>query len=186
MKIKDTSRLKPLLRFLNKIKRDPPGDLQDIAIKASNKIWDGIDCLSCANCCKTMTPTYTDKDLKKIAVYLKMPLTEIKRKWLKKERGTGNWLNKTTPCQFLDLQTNLCSIYEVRPADCAGFPHLNKRRMVDYIHVHKQNLDECPATFKMVERMNELIEKENNNDKISGIKSKETRLRSKKTPALYL
>ena len=161
MNIKDTSRLKPLLRFLNRVKRDPPGDIQDIAIEASDKIWDGIDCLSCANCCKTMTPTYTDKELKKIAVYLKMPVTEIKKKWLKKERGTANWLNKTTPCQFLDLETNLCGIYQVRPADCAGFPHLHKRRMIDYIHVHKQNLDECPATFKMVERMNELMEKEN-------------------------
>lgn len=168
MNIKDTSRLKPLLRFLNRIKRDPPGDMQNIAIKASGEVWDGIDCLSCANCCKTMTPTYTDKDLKKIAVYLKIPLTEIKKKWLKKERGTGNWLNKTTPCQFLDLKTNLCGIYEVRPADCAGFPHLNKRRMIDYIHVHKQNLNECPATFKMVERMNELIVKQNNNNQIAG------------------
>ena len=121
MNIKDTSRLKPLLRFLNRVKRDPPGDIQDIAIEASDKIWDGIDCLSCANCCKTMTPTYTDKELKKIAVYLKMPVTEIKKKWLKKERGTANWLNKTTPCQFLDLETNLCGIYQVRPADAPAF-----------------------------------------------------------------
>jgi Fe-S-cluster containining protein len=148
---------------LNRVKRDPPGDIQDIAIRARDKVWDGIDCLSCANCCKTMTPTYTDKDLRKIAVYLKMPLTEIKKKWLKKERGTAHWLNRTTPCQFLDLKTNLCGIYEVRPADCAGFPHLNKRKMIDYIHVYKQNLDECPATFKMVERMNELTVKENGN-----------------------
>jgi len=157
MNIKETTRLKPHLRFLNRVKRNPPRDIQDIAVKAGNKVWDGIDCLSCANCCRTMTPTYTNQDLKKIGAYLKMSLTEIKKKWLKKERGTGNWLNKTTPCQFLDLTTNLCGIYEVRPADCAGFPHLNKRRIIDYIHVHKQNLDECPATFKMVERMKELI-----------------------------
>ena len=83
----------------------------------------------------------------------------MKRKWLKKERGTGKWLNKTTPCQFLDQETNMCHVYEVRPADCAGFPHLTKKRMLDYIHIHKQNLDECPATFKMIEKMNELVEK---------------------------
>lgn len=158
MNIKDTTRLKPLLRFLNRVNRNAPRNLQDIAIKANNDVWDGIDCLSCANCCKTMTPTYTPKDLQKIAAYLKTPVAEIKKKWLKKERGTGNWLNKTTPCQFLDLQTNLCGIYEVRPADCAGFPHLNKRKMIDYLHVHKQNLDECPATFRLIEKMNELME----------------------------
>ena len=155
--VKETHLLKPLFRFLNRLKRNPPPNLQSIAIKASNNVWDGIDCLCCANCCKTMTPTFTNNDIKKIAAYLQMKVDEVKKKWLKKERGTGNWLNKTTPCQFLDLETNMCKVYEVRPADCAGFPHLTKKKTADYIHVHKQNLDECPATFKMVEKMNELM-----------------------------
>jgi Fe-S-cluster containining protein len=47
----------------------------------------------------------------------------------------------------------MCSIYEVRPADCSGFPHLAKRKMTEYIHVHNQNVDLCPATYKMVEKM---------------------------------
>jgi uncharacterized protein len=155
--IKEIHRLKPLFKFLNRLERNPPRNLQSIAIKAGNNVWKGIDCLSCANCCKTMTPTYTDADIKKIAAYLQMSVDEMKKKWLKKERGTDKWLNKTTPCQFLDLETNLCNVYEVRPTDCAGFPHLTKKKVSDYIHVHKQNLDECPATFKMVERMNEMI-----------------------------
>src|SRR5687767_5142430 len=161
MNIKDTYRLRPLKRFLSKLKRRPPKDLQNMSIQASNNAWDGIDCLSCANCCKVMTPTYTNTDLRRIASYLKMPVKEMKSKWLRKERGTGNWLNKATPCQFLNLNTNMCGIYEVRPADCANFPHLNKKKMIDYIHVHKQNLDECPATFKMVVRMKELAEEKN-------------------------
>ncbi|MGZ3940607.1 MAG: YkgJ family cysteine cluster protein, partial [Flavisolibacter sp.] len=55
----------------------------------------------------------------------------------------------------------LCSIYEVRPADCAGFPHLTKKKMTDYIHVHKQNVQHCPATFKMVEKLMEKIKNGN-------------------------
>ena len=157
--VKETHRLKPLFRFLNRLKRDPPRKLQSIAIKAGSNVWNEIDCLSCAHCCKTMTPTYTKADIKKIASYLQISIDEMKRWWLKKERGTGNWLNKTTPCQFLDEETNMCNVYEVRPADCAGFPHLTKKKFVDYLHVHQQNLDECPATFKMVERMNEMVEK---------------------------
>ena len=80
----------------------------------------------------------------------------MKKRWLRKERGVNKWVNKSKPCQFLDLQTNLCTVYKVRPADCAGFPHLAKKNFINYIHVHRQNLDECPATFKMIERMNEL------------------------------
>lgn len=104
-----------------------------------------------------MTPTYTNADIKKIASYLKISVDEMKSRWLKKERGTGNWINKTTPCQFLDLETNMCNVYEVRPADCSGFPHLAKKRFIDYLHVHQQNLDECPATFRMVEKMEEMV-----------------------------
>lgn len=150
-------RRKSFLRLLNRIDKKPPRNIQSIALKASSKVWEEVDCLSCANCCKVMTPTYTYSDLKRIAGHLEMPVDEMKKKWLKKERGTGDWINKTTPCQFLDLKTNFCGIYEVRPADCAGFPHLNKRKMIDYIHVHKQNIDECPATFRMVERMETLL-----------------------------
>lgn len=42
-------------------------------------------------------------------------------------------------------------------ADCSGFPHLTKKKMVDYIHVHKQNVQYCPATYKMVEKMQALL-----------------------------
>jgi Fe-S-cluster containining protein len=157
MVIKDPNRLQPLNRFLNRIKRSRPEHLQEIAVRATDKVWEGVDCLACANCCKSMSPTYTTADIKRIAAFLKISTGELKGKWLKKERGTGNWINKNMPCQFLDLQTNFCSVYDVRPRDCAGFPHLTKKRFIDYVHVHRQNLDECPATFKMVERMKRLI-----------------------------
>lgn len=37
------------------------------------------------------------------------------------------------------------------------FSHLTKKKMVEYIHVHKQNVQYCPATFSMVEKMINLI-----------------------------
>ena len=83
-----------------------------------------------------------------------MTVAEFRNKWLYKD-NSGDWMNKSTPCQFLDLSTNMCGIYDVRPADCAGFPHLAKRKLKDYIHVHKQNIEFCPATYKMVEKMME-------------------------------
>src|SRR5699024_8321459 len=72
--------------------------------------------------------------------------------WLRKDRNK-DLVNKTEPCQFLNLADNKCSIYEIRPADCAGFPHLSKRKWTEYAHVHLQNIDYCPATFKMVDKL---------------------------------
>jgi Fe-S-cluster containining protein len=47
----------------------------------------------------------------------------------------------------------MCGIYEVRPADCSGFPHLARKKMTDYMQWHKQNVEYCLATFKLVEKM---------------------------------
>lgn len=123
---------------------------------AEKTAWEKVNCLDCANCCKVMTPTYTKADIERISTYLKMTPTEFKKKWLVYERESRSWVNKSRPCQFLDLKTNKCTIYEVRPADCAGFPHLQKRPFKDYFYLHKQNIEYCPATLEMVKKFEEL------------------------------
>jgi Fe-S-cluster containining protein len=146
-------------RFLSQLEKDPPKKLDQLASIVEKDAWREVNCLSCGNCCKTMTPTFKEKDMKRISAHLNMTVQAFKDKWLYKQRGTGDWLNKSTPCQFLDLDTNMCSIYEVRPADCAGFPHFSKKKMVYYLHTHKQNLEYCPATYRMVERMMEKLKR---------------------------
>src|SRR5436189_1526684 len=145
-----------LKRFLSKIEANPPKKLFATMVTIDKEVWKETNCLSCANCCKTMTPTYTPKDMKRISKHFGMTVDAFKKKWLKKDK-VGDWMNKHTPCQFLDNETNKCNIYSIRPDDCKGFPHLTKRKVVDYIHVHKANLDSCPATFKMVEKMMESV-----------------------------
>ncbi|HEU4471891.1 MAG TPA: YkgJ family cysteine cluster protein [Flavisolibacter sp.] len=145
-----------LRRFLTKLENNPPKDLDSYPDAIDKEVWQEVDCLACSNCCRTMTPTYTFKDLQRIAAHLNMTISQFKAKWLFKNKE-GEWMNVNNPCQFLDRKTNMCSIYAVRPADCAGFPHLTKKKVVHYIHVHKQNVQHCPATFKMVEKLMDRI-----------------------------
>ena len=146
-----------LRRFLGKLEKNPPRGLDTIAAKIDATVWQEVECLSCGNCCKTMTPTFKKADVLRIAAHLNMTPQEFRNKWLTLDDEGKDWINKKQPCQFLDMKTNMCSIYEVRPADCAGFPYLKKRKMIDYIHVHQQNVEYCPATVRMVEKMKELI-----------------------------
>ncbi len=143
--------------YLSKLERKTPKGLDQITQKLSPEVWKEIDCLSCANCCKTMSPTFTPTDIKRIAHHFEMTPAAFKEKWLEFDKKDKDWLNKSQPCQFLNLTTNKCSIYAIRPADCSGFPHLTKRKMTDYMHVHKQNIEWCPATYKMVEKMQDLM-----------------------------
>ncbi len=140
-------------RFLTKLENERPRGLDKITPVLEQEVWTEVDCLTCANCCKKMSPTFTKSDLVRISTHLNMTVDAFKEKWLYFDKKDKDWMNVKQPCQFLDTSTNMCSIYEVRPADCAGFPHLSKKKAVDYMHVHKQNIEYCPATFKMVEKM---------------------------------
>ncbi|HLX93127.1 MAG TPA: YkgJ family cysteine cluster protein [Puia sp.] len=142
-------RFRKLLSTLEKL---PFRGLDKFVVAADKEVWKEVSCLSCANCCKTMSPTYTLRDIRRIAKYVNLSEKEFRAKWLTKDKA-GDWINQRIPCQFLDLQTNMCSIYSVRPKDCAGFPHHTKKKMVDYMHVYRQNIDYCPATYRLVEKI---------------------------------
>lgn len=145
--------------FLTRLENNPPKQLDVIVETIDKEVWAETDCLSCANCCRKMSPTYTFQDMKRIAAHFNMKIKDFKAKWLYLDKKDNDWMNVSKPCQFLDLDTNMCSIYDIRPADCSGFPHITKKKMTDYMHVHKQNIEYCPATYKMVEKLKETMRK---------------------------
>jgi Fe-S-cluster containining protein len=138
--------------FLTRLEKNPPKNLDKTALEIDREVWAETDCLTCANCCKKMTPTFSNEDIRRISAHLDMTPAAFREKWLYKDRN-GDWMNTSNPCQFLDTKTNMCDIYEVRPKDCAGFPHLTRRKMTDYMQWHRQNVEYCPATYRMVEKM---------------------------------
>lgn len=142
--------------FLTRLEKKGPRGLKALTAEADKAAWLRTDCLHCANCCKTMSPTYTKKDIRRISAHLGMTDKAFREKWLYKDK-TGDWMNVKQPCQFLDLTTNMCNIYAVRPRDCAGFPHHNKKMGADYMHMYKQNIEYCPATYRLVEQVMEKL-----------------------------
>jgi Fe-S-cluster containining protein len=143
--------------FLSRLEKNPQKELKVMTMAADKFTWAETDCLSCANCCKTMTPTFNPEDIKRISSHLNLSPKSFKEKYLYKDKRDGDWMNVKQPCQFLNPADNKCSIYEVRPADCSGFPHHDKKKMTDYVHVYKQNVEFCPATYRWVEKIMELV-----------------------------
>jgi Fe-S-cluster containining protein len=144
--------------FLNKLDETVPRGLSRIVAEEDAKVWQEVDCTTCANCCKTMTPVFTRADIKRIATYLKMSPKAFYDKWLMKEEDSGNIVNVLQPCQF--LIDDKCSIYEVRPRDCAEFPHHNKKPFDLYNDTFIQNLHRCPATLNLINRLKNRIASE--------------------------
>ena len=73
-------------RYLGKIEKHAPRGLDSIAQQIDAEVWKEIDCLSCANCCKTMTPTFTKADIKRIAAHLDMSAADFTKKWLESDK----------------------------------------------------------------------------------------------------
>jgi Fe-S-cluster containining protein len=157
-KISASRRKKSLSVFLDKFDELVPADMPALVEKAEAETWNEINCMDCANCCKTMTPTFNKADIVRISAHLGLTPKEFKSRWLYKEPVSGDWVNTTQPCQF--LADNKCSIYEVRPADCAEFPHHNKKPFDLYNETFKNNLVHCPATLALVNRLKKIVEKE--------------------------
>ncbi len=147
-----------LAKFLKKLGNSKIKGLTKTVVEIDKQVWQEVGCLDCANCCKKMTPTYTRKDVVRISKHLGMSYQQFFDKWLEK-RKDGDITNKSNPCQFLG-KDNKCSIYEIRPDDCAGFPHIVRK---DFKYQAKEktftnNLTHCPATLRFVEKLQEAVE----------------------------
>jgi hypothetical protein len=75
-KFKKNSR--SLRYFITRTENHPPMDMETIAAAKDREVWKEVNCLSCANCCKVMSPTYTFTDIKRIAAFLRMRPKDFK------------------------------------------------------------------------------------------------------------
>jgi hypothetical protein len=111
-----------------------------------------MDCLTCANCCKTTSPIFTDKDIARIAKHLRLKEHQFIEKYLYRDEDEFMVLQKS-PCAFLDLADNTCFIYDVRPKACSEYPHTDRKRFIQITNLTLKNTEICPATFNIIEEL---------------------------------
>ena len=116
-----------------------------------DEVFEKINCLECANCCKTSSPIFIEKDVDRIAKHLKMKPGKFHEKYLKRDDEFDIVL-KESPCAFLD-EDNSCSIYDVRPRACAEYPHTNRKKMSHILPLTLQNVEVCPAVSRIIDKM---------------------------------
>ncbi|QOR73135.1 YkgJ family cysteine cluster protein [Cruoricaptor ignavus] len=138
-------------KFLDGIKRKPPKNLDHLAQETHDEVFREIDCLSCANCCKTTGPLFTEKDIERIARYLRQKPSEFEEKYLRTDEDADKVLQEL-PCPFL-LEDNYCSIYEVRPKACREYPHTDRRKIYQINRLMLKNAEICPAADLWVQKM---------------------------------
>lgn len=139
-------------KLLTKIKNKPPKDLDRKMQDIHDDVFNRIDCLSCANCCKTTGPLFTQKDIERLAGVFRLKPQQFIEKYLRIDED-NDYVLQSVPCPFLG-NDNYCSVYENRPKACREYPHTDRKKFYQINHLTIKNTLICPATYEVVEEMN--------------------------------
>lgn len=139
-------------KYFARLKKRPQKRLDVLMQELHDKEFAKTDCLTCGNCCKTTSPIFIEKDIKRIAKHLKMKEANFVDAYLERDKDDFIVL-KTAPCSFLDLNDNSCTIYDVRPKACAEYPHTNRKKFIKITDLTIANTEICPATYRIVEEL---------------------------------
>lgn len=144
-------------KFLDALKRKPPKNLDYAVLETHEEVFENIDCLKCANCCKTTGPLFTEKDIERIAKHFRMSPAVFEQKYLRTDEDQDKVLRQL-PCPFLG-EDNFCSIYDVRPKACREFPHTDRKKIYQINNLTIKNTLICPAAFDFVEKLQQNLAK---------------------------
>jgi uncharacterized protein len=142
-------------KFLQGLKRKDPRVVDDRFHAAHEEVFEEIDCLTCANCCKTTSPIFYQNDIERAAKALRMKPGDFVEKYLRIDEDK-DYVLQTAPCPFLDHE-NYCSIYEDRPKACREYPHTDRKKMVQILELTYKNTLVCPAVLEMTERLKKVL-----------------------------
>lgn len=144
-------------KFLDGLKKKPPKNLDYLVQETHDEVFKEIECLRCANCCKTTGPLFTERDIERISKHLRMKSADFEAKFLRIDEDQDKVL-QNLPCGFLNPD-NTCSIYEVRPKACREFPHTDRKKIYQINHLTLKNAVICPAAYTFLERLAQNLKK---------------------------
>ncbi len=138
-------------KLVKQLKKRSKNSLDLLFKTQHEQVFEEIDCLECANCCKTTSPIFYASDIDRISRQLKLKPATFIETYLKIDED-DDYVLQSAPCPFLGYD-NKCIVYESRPKACREYPHTNRKRMYQILNLTVRNSLICPATFKILENI---------------------------------
>jgi uncharacterized protein len=145
------SRKQEFSALFKKLKAKKPKNLDDVVHELHYEAFSQFDCLTCANCCSTISPVVTEKDLERLAKRLRLKPVEVVAKYLYVDED-NDYVFQQTPCPFL-LPDNYCMVYEDRPKACREYPHTDRKRFFQILDMTHKNCEVCPVVYRISEEL---------------------------------
>ncbi len=123
----------------------------ELVLKLHKQAFLKTDCLQCANCCRTLGPRITGKDIDQIAKALRIKPAKVIENYLRIDED-NDYVFQSMPCPFL-MNDNYCSIYENRPKACREYPHTDRKRFYQIYQLTVKNAYTCPVAYSVLENL---------------------------------
>lgn len=134
-------------KFIRQLKKMNHRQLDEQFHRNHEQVFRKIDCLECANCCKTTSPIFRDVDIRRLSKHLRLSETAFINNYLMID-GEGDYVLRTAPCPFLGAD-NYCSVYDERPLACREYPHTDRKNMYQILDLTRKNTEICPAVAQI-------------------------------------
>ncbi len=134
-------------KLKSRLKKIKPKELDHKFEELHGEVFEELDCLDCANCCKTTSPIFLQTDIDRLAKVFKMKSSGFIDSYLHRDEE-GDYVLNSAPCVFLG-DDNKCLVYEDRPKACREYPHTNRKKMHGILELTLKNTLVCPAVFKI-------------------------------------
>lgn len=138
-------------KYLASLKKKDSRKVDEAFHSVHVEVFGEINCLACANCCKTTSPIFYQNDIERLAKSMRIKPGDFVERYLRIDEDNDLVL-KSAPCPFLGPD-NFCSVYDDRPRACREYPHTGRKKMVQLTELTIKNTMVCPAVLEMVERL---------------------------------
>lgn len=115
------------------------------------KYSDEINCLECANCCKTLGPLILEQDIQRLSKALRISPSKVIEIYLRIDED-GDYIFNTMPCPFL-MDDNYCMVYDNRPKACKEYPHTDRKKFYQIYNLSVKNASTCPIVYEVLKEL---------------------------------
>lgn len=110
------------LRFRRHMKSHDHSDR--ILRRIAEGVEEQIDCTQCANCCRVATAKVTERDVERLAKFLRVKPARVLADYIVESDEEGHVLRRDKESGCVFLSGNECTVYDARPESCQRFPHV--------------------------------------------------------------
>ena len=125
--------------------------------RIAEEIENEIDCTQCANCCRVATAKVTERDVERLAKFLRVKPARVVADYVVESEEEGFILRRDEKTGCVFLNGNECTVYDARPESCQRFPHLVRGNgsIVSRMWQFVDRACYCPIVYNSLEAFKE-------------------------------